>query len=91
MKKWINYVALLALAFVGMIGSVMVNRAVPIPDAITLIFFGAGILSSIILVETNYPLNIGKPPTFLRNRRGSEEERVGKNEVPRLQRSRPRW
>ncbi len=91
MRKWIDYVAILALAFVGLIGSVMVNQAVPIPDAITLILFGAGIISSITLLKTKYLLNIGKPPTFLRNRTGSEEERESKNEVFRLRRSPPRW
>ncbi len=91
MRKRVDYMAILALAVVGVIGSVLVNQAVPIPDAITLILFGAGSISSTILLRTNYSLNIGELPTFLRNRSGRQEERGGKNEISRLQRSRPRW
>ncbi len=91
MRKWIDYMAILALAFVGVMGSAVVNQAVPIPDAITFTLFGVGMISSIILVKTDYPLDIGKQPTFLRNRSGRQEERGSKNEVFHLQHSRPRW
>ena len=91
MRKWIDFVAILALAFVWVIGSLLMKQGVSIPDAITLMLFGGGMVSSAILLKTNYPLNIGNPPTFLRNRGGNEKEAGDKNELPRLQRSDPRW
>ncbi|OGP92954.1 MAG: hypothetical protein A2156_10405 [Deltaproteobacteria bacterium RBG_16_48_10] len=62
MKKWIDFVAIVALASVGVIGSLLLNRAVPIPDEITLSLFGTGIISSVILIKIKYPLNSGKLP-----------------------------
>jgi hypothetical protein len=70
MKKWIDFVALVALSFVGVIGKLLVSRGGPIPDDITLLLFGTGIISSVILIKVKYPLNIGKPPTSLRSECG---------------------
>ena len=54
MKTWIDVLAFLLLASIGVIGKVSVNRAAPISVTLTLLFFGAGILSSVILIKTEY-------------------------------------
>lgn len=70
MRKWIDFVAILALSFVGVIGKFLVSGGVPIPDDIILLLFGAGIISSVILIKIKYPLNIGNPPTSLKSKGG---------------------
>ena len=57
MRKWIDFVALLLLTFASMAGSLMVNLAIPIPDSMILSLFGAGIISSVILIKTEDPLD----------------------------------
>lgn len=57
MRKWIDFVALLLLTFASMAGSLMVNLAIPIPDGMVLSLFGAGIISSVILIRTEDPLD----------------------------------
>ena len=90
MRKWIDFVAILALAFVWVIGSLLMKQGVSIPDAITLMLFGGGMVSSAILLKTNYPLNIGNPPTFLGNRGRKGKEGADKDELPSLRRSHSR-
>ena len=91
MGKWIDFTAILGLASAGVIGSLLVNRGAPISDDIILSLFMMGITSSMILIRKKYPSNIRKPPTFLRNTEGRQEEGEVKNEVFLLQRKRPRW
>ena len=67
MRKWIDFVAILALSSVGVIGKFLVSRSAPIPDDITLLLFGTGIMSSVILIKVKYPVDIGKPLTSLRS------------------------
>jgi hypothetical protein len=57
MRKWIDFVALLLLTFASVAGGLLVNLAVPIPDGIVLSLFGAGIISSAILIRTEGPLD----------------------------------
>ena len=71
MKKWIDFAAIVALSSVGLIGKLLVSRGVPIPDDITLLLFGTGIVSSVILIRIEYPVHIQKPPTSL-SRGGGE-------------------
>jgi hypothetical protein len=70
MRKWIDFVAILALSSVGVIGKFLVSLGVPIPDDIILLLFGTGIISSVILIKIKYPLNIGNPSTSLKSKGG---------------------
>ena len=49
--KCAQFVALLLLSVVGVIGGFLVNRGFPVSDALTLILFGTGILSAVILIR----------------------------------------
>ena len=60
MRMWIDFVACLLLSSVGAMGSFLVNRAVPVPDDITLLLFGTGIISSVTLIKTENPFNEGQ-------------------------------
>ena len=50
-SKCIEFVAFLLLSVVGVIGSFLVNRSIPISDFLTLLLFGIGIISSVILIK----------------------------------------
>ena len=50
-SKCVEFVSFLLLSVVGVIGSFLVNRGVPVSDSLTLILFGAGIFASVILVK----------------------------------------
>jgi hypothetical protein len=57
MRKWIDFVALVLLASASVTGCLLVNPAVPISDGIVLSLFGTGIISSVILIKTEGPLD----------------------------------
>jgi hypothetical protein len=57
MGKWIDFVALLFLTSASVTGGFLINLAVPIPDSIVLSLFGTGIISSVILIKTEGPLD----------------------------------
>ena len=57
MRRCIDFVACLLLSSAGVIGSFLINRAAPIPDGITLLLFGMGIISSVIFIETGSQFN----------------------------------
>jgi hypothetical protein len=50
-ERYAEFVAVLLLSVVGMIGSFLVNRGFPVSDTLTLILFGTGILSAVILIR----------------------------------------
>ncbi|OGP91182.1 MAG: hypothetical protein A2156_02655 [Deltaproteobacteria bacterium RBG_16_48_10] len=79
MRKWIDFMAIVALASVGGMGSLLINRGAPIPDGIILSFFVMGITSSMILTKTKYPLNTGEPPTSLRSGGGIQQGEEDRN------------
>ena len=49
--KCAEFVAFLLLSAVGVIGSFVVNMALPVSNSLTLILFGIGIISSVILIR----------------------------------------
>ena len=57
MRKWIDFAALVLLASASVTGCLLVNLAVPISNGIVLSLFGIGIISSVILIETEGPLD----------------------------------
>ena len=57
MRKWIDFVSLLLLSSLGVIASFLAKRNVPIPDDITLLLFGTGIISSVFLIRTELPFD----------------------------------
>ncbi len=70
MRDWIDFVAILVLGFAGVTGNFLVTHGAWISDGMILLLFGAGIFSSLILIKTENPPNIGQPPTSLRSEGG---------------------
>ena len=53
--KWVDCLAYLFLAFVGIAGYLTVYRVSPVPDSLILALIGLGVISSALLINANKP------------------------------------